>query len=823
MSLLQQLRSLILNRDLAATDLETISSIQTRTAPSWIEKYQSKILGCTVLGIIGYILYPSIRASLSKEEVMFTKRPDKHTTGFINMRNDCFANSSLQAYLALPGMVTYLNNLIDAYLELRNIIAEYLPQELEIDANSQTSDQKKKVKFEIPLHYSMARLLCKLQETRLSSKTISVWSVLHTLERIFNAKISKSQHDAQELTQLINETLESENLAIGKKYESLVKVLNKNNTALARLENIKVPDFPLNGLILTQMKCLKCSFVSTPSFSPFLMLTLNTPEVPSTQLSKMLNENKSESIESYQCLRCRIARIVEHEKCLEDQGNTKLSGEEESILKKLAALNSSTSLCINEDISEDLENYIKSYKKPGLDITSVTSTVFRKSQILKPPKIFGIHLSRSSFDGINVTRNPCSVSFKDHLTLTIGKEYREELRNFQEVAREENLLADALKSKVLTQDVNDMVDEDAQREDIDEEGDEQENENGQGLQESNQSDSDSNDETEKELLNDTSDTDSSTSVETDPSAQVTSSSFQTSSKGSDLTGSNSSRGLDTLNNTPISEAQTKNLKKQFRSFKFNDNDVYKYKLRAVIRHFGTHALGHYECYRRKPLFLKDKEGNIIKLFPEIAPEALAPEVATTTTKSSKVQQNETLSSSNSILNNSTSTDSSGRSRKFSLSFGNNKAGLDASSNIPTNSQRPQNDNLDSDNYNQGIRKKFSEMIGRRPSIIHANLPQDNKIQEIFDPNLNTPAEIVVHGLKEDYFSSGNPNGSNEVKENDTTKDNIRMRKLPSVIKHPFWKVSDSQVTEVSTSAVLQETSTVYMLYYERIDRKQVKT
>ena len=50
----------------------------------------------------------------------------------------------------------------------------------------------------------------------MTTRTISVWTFLHELENIFNAKMSRSQHDAHELTQLINETLENENLKFKK-------------------------------------------------------------------------------------------------------------------------------------------------------------------------------------------------------------------------------------------------------------------------------------------------------------------------------------------------------------------------------------------------------------------------------------------------------------------------------------------------------------------------------------------------------------------------------------------------------------------------------
>ena len=71
--------------------------------------------------LVLYILLPSLLPSNSNSK-MFTKRPDKHTTGLINLRNDCFANSSLQAYSSLPSLTEYLNKFITSFNDLVNFI-----------------------------------------------------------------------------------------------------------------------------------------------------------------------------------------------------------------------------------------------------------------------------------------------------------------------------------------------------------------------------------------------------------------------------------------------------------------------------------------------------------------------------------------------------------------------------------------------------------------------------------------------------------------------------------------------------------------------------
>ena len=98
---------------------------------------------------------------------MFSKRPDKHTTGFINLRNDCFANSSLQAYSSVPSLTDYLNKFIASYsqlvefVKLNNIdIQELINLRLELNKNLQNSKFKRSNStFEVPLHMAMASMV----------------------------------------------------------------------------------------------------------------------------------------------------------------------------------------------------------------------------------------------------------------------------------------------------------------------------------------------------------------------------------------------------------------------------------------------------------------------------------------------------------------------------------------------------------------------------------------------------------------------------------------------------------------------------------------
>lgn len=814
MSLYQQIKCLIKNTNYIEHK-ETIpvpASIDAKETLLRIFKEKKPLfISGILLGLAYYILAPSL--SNNKDSEMFTKRPDKHVTGLINLRNDCFANSSLQAYLALPLLTDYLNEFILSFLQLKSFLEEHsLGLEI-IPLNPKPKGKSKfdaiNKKFEIPLHIALAKIIRKLQETRMSSKAISVWTFLHALEGIFDAKISRSQHDAHELTQLINECLENENGKIIKKLAQLKTDYVKEPEILSKLDKIEIPELPFSGLILTQMRCLRCNSVSKPSFTPFLMLTLATPEELSTTLESMLDENQSEHIDGYQCLRCRLARILENEKYMAEQGKETVDDKEKEILDEITKIYES-SMCINDDLEPGLDDYVKSYDKNGVKVSEITSSVLRRHQILKPPKIFGIHLSRSSFNGVDVIRNSCHVSFKDHLSLSIGKEYLEELKQFQTIAREEDMESENINSNILTTDVNDMEDEDVQREDIEENG--PENDDDESITEG--------DNTDTEDLTEENSSDA-TSISSSETAKMDSASLKDKKGERKLsdTSSMAVKAAETLNNAPITEDQTDELKSQFKTFKFNENDIYKYKLRAVIKHQGSHSQGHYECFRRKPLFVKDKDGTIFKLSPEISENLL---------EERDSSEHDTLFSEQEKVERGHKSDNSsvaGRRKKFSISLNHRPSILNDSESRSASGSHVDassgTNSKDDEDGTSGLRRKFSTMMGRRPSIFQAD---PGNIQEIIGSGLNTPAELVVEKVDTDYFSAV-PSSQPQKESHQNSKESpqkVKMKKIPSLIKRPFWKISDTEVTEVSRGDVCCETSSVYMLYFERVDRKQIK-
>ncbi|QLL32584.1 hypothetical protein HG536_0D01060 [Torulaspora globosa] len=442
----------------------------------WLDKFvnsNSKIIRRLGYGLLVtlslYILTPTIDR-LIFGPTMFSgssKRSDKYTTGLINNRNDCFANSSVQALASLPRLTSYLNdflrqvaalveadhdkldiqqreklnhildhdvltpkveagNPIDAQGSLDRVVSseaaisrikssnsistlqdeprpgDHTPAlstaQHSLADNEKENDGADSSKMpRILMHQGLAKILSQLQETISSSRHISVWPLLHILEIIFNAKISTGQNDAHELTQIILETLQKENLKV-RKYVKANKF------------DVELPELPFGGELADHLVCLRCTNSSKVNVHPFIIYPLTVPQTMSARLSDMVSDNQTDTIEGYSCLTCKVSAIISNEKA---RGYENTSAEERKIIETLQK--ALPDLSINDELSHDLTSYINSYNKDGVVPASLKSTIVKKTVVVRSPSILVMHLSRSMFDGMSYARNSCGVAFEETL------------------------------------------------------------------------------------------------------------------------------------------------------------------------------------------------------------------------------------------------------------------------------------------------------------------------------------------------------------------------------------------------------------------------
>lgn len=339
-----------------------------------------------------YFLTPTIRSFVFKKQISpgYTKRKDKCTTGLLNNSIYCFANSSLQALSSLPYFTEYLNDFIKCVYEAAELMT--LPNNFGVDSISF-------FKLTAPLHLAMAELLVSLQEEIDSPRNASAINLIRTLESVLHAKLGNGQQDASELTQVVLDALQEES------------DLFKSRCEKSRIYK-ELPKLPFLGKESNQFVCMKCHGTSFIRSQSITVLTVQLPQQYSITFQELLINNQIDEVVDYSCLICQIRSILQNEKYF---NNFKYSIKEKDQLSSLGEIIENIS--INEELPETLLNYVRSYNRGSCVTKNIKSTIVKRTFITEYPKVLIVHLSRSVYNGMVPTRNPCRVGFKEHITI----------------------------------------------------------------------------------------------------------------------------------------------------------------------------------------------------------------------------------------------------------------------------------------------------------------------------------------------------------------------------------------------------------------------
>ncbi|GAV53665.1 hypothetical protein ZYGR_0AK01670 [Zygosaccharomyces rouxii] len=794
----------------------------------WLDRFiQSngrgiRYIGYGVLAAVSiYVLVPSISSLIIGKDMFssHSKRSDRTTTGLINNKNDCFANSSVQALSALPRLTTYLNDILSqasqmvCHLEKDDDTSEEVPkvrepspapsappsinkspEELEqqhqehahhhnhlTPPQHQTEGATPKAELEqnpldmhvssmvnmstnrpglpelkstntittlkdeedngdetpemsvkreasggedsgdtpvdgsnlpkLPLHRSLASMLEQLQRPITAPRHLSVWPLLHSLEVIFNARISSGQNDAHELTQVILETLQKEN--------NKVREFVKN-----RELPINIPEIPFRGKSADHLVCTACRNSSKVRVTQFNMLPLAVPQAISAKLAEMVSDNQVESIEGYSCLTCKVGKILENEK---GRDPSRYETTEQNILASLTK--AFPNLTINDDLSEDLMNYINGYNRDGLVTSQLKSTIVKKNVVVDTPQVLLIHLSRSMFNGTSYTRNPCAVNFDEILHLQ------------EQVIQNDRCVG--------------------------------------------------------------------------------------------------------INNVT-------------------------YQLKAIVKHSGSHSQGHYQCYRHKPDLVKDIDThavinrtpvidvNLINIHdPQDSKEAAATEMmepppvkqtcdSPSNLSSTSLSGSTDLSNTNDqndsedyVLDND---DSSKVSRKPSA-FRKITNFLSRRSSV-SNPSLDTPDASESENVSRGRRSTASRNTGDRSrtssAVRNSNNPRESSVasrqgrsrsranstssvqsprsraSSVSSDRSSSDLSAVTSSESNNYGTTTSASDTDSISGADPMTRKRHLKRIKSVLKYPYWSISDTVVHEAKPEEVLNEHKYVYMLFYERV-------
>lgn len=734
-----------------------------------------------------------------------TNRPDKYTPGLFNNRNDCFANSTIQALSSLQFLSKYLNSVNEVVRKIAELKQE---EEKENEEEEQKREQKREPKVQInespqlkeaspfvaskrkdlkqdanirslpsnatiTLDYSMSDFtkdsictqnkhpssLQKLKTVQnLVPLHIALGKILYELQQPYYHMETLSLQPFLKTMELIfnarissgqNDAHEFQQVILDKlqqEHEELEKHLLAIKEHISACSVLALPDFPTKGKLCVQLVCTKCGQSSKLNACDFNILTLPLPQQPECDLESLIANNQMETIEGYYCVVCNLKNLVAN-----------LSTHDFKHLESFSSMQEWEALCervrdfdiyINEDIKPELESFLKAKSQ-------LHSTIVKRTVILEAPQILIVHLSRSIFNGMTSQRNDCLLNFH-------------ELLNLQE------------------QHV-----------------------------------------------------------------------FQTSN--------------DKLMKSNISVKMKPHM----------------YKIQSIIRHSGTHHFGHYECYKRKPVFYKDlTNGGYIDKSIKVINTVLDEEVCSPTDKSfssftksfmntqstlDKNQSSESLqngdnnieistknvgdttmaasegtvlqpsagsemdtttvepdldsASSNTsavspeeksdveLLESEMSTHSmsarsasissiSSSASNFSLSRTNTATSQKKRASVSGSTTLVKQDSNQSSRRRPSIVSKMSGFLSRRASVFSVEsdeppLTDNMKLAELPNGSLSNALEALP---------TKNPSAS---------KPKSSLKKLKSCVEYPFWRISDHKVSESSSMGVLKnERKYCYMLYYE---------
>lgn len=345
----------------------------------------SKKLSYSIIALTSlYIIGPSLRHVLSTlfgskriTEDKSNKRLDKYTTGLTNRANECYINSSLQALSSLQNLTISLNK----YIKLTE------------NANEE-GDLKETISRAL-LHESLCNLFSSLQQLILQPRISSNKPVVQALESIFQGRLSRDQNDAHEFVQILLEKLWDE-------HKMLSQLLGDSN-------NFK---FPFQGTTTSHYFCMRCHKRSEILKQDQLIWGLNVPQKFSCSLDEVIEESGNEMIEDYSCLYCQVSILLANE-ANDNFYNSETEKENVETLKSLLPV-----LKINSDIPDELAYYIKNYNKNRCVPSRTKTTIVKRTYFSKSPDSLVIHLSRSIYNGMVLTRNSCRVSFPEELKVT---------------------------------------------------------------------------------------------------------------------------------------------------------------------------------------------------------------------------------------------------------------------------------------------------------------------------------------------------------------------------------------------------------------------
>lgn len=346
--------------------------------------------GTLAAGIVAYVLGPTLFQVDDKPIFL----QSNGTVGLSNPGADCFINSGLQALAGLPSLQRYLLS---------------LSPHLEDGEGGQDEHAREKKSQSAHLSRALLALQQILIKKPPARKTASAKGFIRSLEYVLQTRIGRQQQDAHEFLHVVLDQLFEEQQSEQKLRAADSDLLSREQISDSPSTNETSLPFPFKGSLDTIIQCTKCQSKPKPTISPFLVLTLNVPQVSSTSLDECLDGLlKVETIDDYKCQNCCAQAVLDR----------KLRQKGRHIAHDRAHEHDTAIIRLQEAIESSFEEAHGVDDIVSQEKDLPTNRITKYSVIADHPDVLAFHLSRSIYDlGSSSRKNNAILSFPEELRM----------------------------------------------------------------------------------------------------------------------------------------------------------------------------------------------------------------------------------------------------------------------------------------------------------------------------------------------------------------------------------------------------------------------
>ncbi|KAF8646090.1 hypothetical protein AX16_007390 [Volvariella volvacea WC 439] len=322
---------------------------------------------------------------------------DGYYPGLVNIPgNYCFMNSTLQALASL----SYLQPHIDVI-----------------------HDKAERWDVPTPVIDALQDLFHRLNSPRRSNSSIEPREIIRALrqsENRANQLLSSREHqDAQELFQLLSESIKNETIAVDKESH---KDRGLGGFALSSEPTRETGKSVFDGLTANRRSCVECGYTEAVMHFAFDNWQLAVPRmVSSVPLEACLEEyTRLETLYDSICRKCSLVATQRHLlgniavldaelKSREGHTSSKKRKSKENSLHELRRQEARVRSALDEGRIED--------SLEGVEIQKIVRVSTKQAMIARPPQVLALHINRSVY-GTYAAKNNIFVHFPEVLDLT---------------------------------------------------------------------------------------------------------------------------------------------------------------------------------------------------------------------------------------------------------------------------------------------------------------------------------------------------------------------------------------------------------------------